>query len=170
MGYSGTILFPGHHTGRKKLKYMKLSTLKGKSKVVPAVLLTEYQAMKAYGKWRYNSTHYFTSALDLGEWSAPSFGRFTHQGKSTWYPLDRRLGRPQSRSGRSDEQKHSKPLPGLEPQVIQPVAQRCTAEPSWLPHFDCGLQKVTVPAEVWPVELTHWRQMLGQYHFEITSG
>jgi hypothetical protein len=37
------------------------------------------------------------------------------QGKSPWYPLDRRLGGPQSRSGRGGEDKNSQPLPGNEP-------------------------------------------------------
>jgi hypothetical protein len=50
------------------------------------------------------------------------------QEQSPWYPLDRRLGGPQSRSGRGGEKKNSQPLPGLEPPIIQPVAQRCTAE------------------------------------------
>jgi hypothetical protein len=43
-----------------------------------------------------------------------------------WYPLDRRLGGPQSRSGRGGEEKNSHPLPGLEPPIIQPIAQRYT--------------------------------------------
>jgi len=30
-------------------------------------------------------------------------------GKSPWYPLDRRLGRPQCRSGRGGEEKNSQP-------------------------------------------------------------
>jgi hypothetical protein len=34
------------------------------------------------------------------------------QGKSPWYPLGRRLGGPQSRSGRGGEEKNSQPLPG----------------------------------------------------------
>jgi hypothetical protein len=37
------------------------------------------------------------------------------QGKSPWYPLDRRLGGPQSRSGRGGEEKNSQPPPGIEP-------------------------------------------------------
>jgi hypothetical protein len=37
------------------------------------------------------------------------------QGKSPWYPLDRSLGGPQSRSGRGGEEKNSQPLPGIEP-------------------------------------------------------
>jgi len=36
------------------------------------------------------------------------------QGKSPWYPLDERLGGPQSRSGRSGEEKNSPPLSGIE--------------------------------------------------------
>jgi hypothetical protein len=35
-------------------------------------------------------------------------------GKSLWYPLDRRLGGPQSRSGRGGEEKNSQPTPGIE--------------------------------------------------------
>jgi hypothetical protein len=37
------------------------------------------------------------------------------QGKSLWYPLDRRLGGTQSRSGRGSEEKNSQPPPGIEP-------------------------------------------------------
>jgi len=36
------------------------------------------------------------------------------QGKSPWYPLDRGLGEPQSRSGRGGEKKNSQPPPGIE--------------------------------------------------------
>jgi hypothetical protein len=37
------------------------------------------------------------------------------QGKNHRYPLDRRLGGPQSRSGRGGEAKDSQPLPRIEP-------------------------------------------------------
>jgi hypothetical protein len=37
------------------------------------------------------------------------------QGKSAWYPLDRRLGGPQSSSGRGGEEINFQPPPGLEP-------------------------------------------------------
>jgi hypothetical protein len=40
---------------------------------------------------------------------------------------------PQSRSGRGGEEKNSQPLPGLEPPIIQPVAQRYIAK---LSQFD----------------------------------
>jgi hypothetical protein len=54
------------------------------------------------------------------------------QEKSPWYPLDWRLGVPQSRSRRDGEEKNSQSLPGVEPLIIQPIAQRYTAELSWL--------------------------------------
>jgi hypothetical protein len=54
------------------------------------------------------------------------------QEKSPWYALDRRLGGPQSRSGHGGEVKNSQPLPGIEPPIIQPVAQRYTTEVSRL--------------------------------------
>jgi hypothetical protein len=50
------------------------------------------------------------------------------QVKSLWYPSDRRLGGPQSRSGCGGEEKNSQPLPGQEPSIIQPVAQHYTTE------------------------------------------
>jgi hypothetical protein len=50
------------------------------------------------------------------------------QGKSTWYPMDRKLSGPLSRSGRGGEEKNSQPLSGLELLIIQPVAQRYTTE------------------------------------------
>jgi hypothetical protein len=37
------------------------------------------------------------------------------QGKSLRYPLDRRLGGPQNRSGHGGEEKNSQSLPGIEP-------------------------------------------------------
>jgi hypothetical protein len=46
---------------------------------------------------------FLTSALDGGEWSDLRPGRFTPPGKSLWYPLDRGLSGPQSRSGRCKE-------------------------------------------------------------------
>jgi hypothetical protein len=51
----------------------------------------------------YISTFSFTSALAGGEWSASRPGYFT-SGKEPRYPSDRRLGGPQSRSGRLGEE------------------------------------------------------------------
>jgi hypothetical protein len=50
------------------------------------------------------------------------------QRKNPWYPLERGLGGPQNWSEYSDEEKYSQPLPGLEPPIIQPAAQRYTTE------------------------------------------
>jgi hypothetical protein len=50
--------------------------------------------------------------------------------------------RPQNRSGRGGEEKHSQPLPGLELPIIQPVDQRCTAALSWLRIFNRMQEKV----------------------------
>jgi hypothetical protein len=52
------------------------------------------------------------------------------QGKSPWYPLDMKLGEPQSRSGRSGEEKNSQPLSVLQPPFIQLAVQCYTTEPS----------------------------------------
>jgi hypothetical protein len=57
--------------------------------------------------------------LDLGtrwEWVISFMPPLLHpQGKSPPYPLYRRLGGPQNRSGRGGEVKNSKLLPGIEP-------------------------------------------------------
>jgi hypothetical protein len=52
------------------------------------------------------------------------------QGKSPWYPLHRRLGGPQNRSGCGCEEKNSQPPPEIEPPNSDrhSVAQRCTTE------------------------------------------
>jgi hypothetical protein len=54
------------------------------------------------------------------------------QGKSPCYPLNRRLIGLHNPSGRDGEEKNSHPLPGLEPPIIQRVAQRHTTELSRL--------------------------------------
>jgi hypothetical protein len=46
--------------------------------------------------------------------------------------LDRRLGGSYSQSGHGSEEKNSQPLPGLEPLIVQPVAQHYTTELFWL--------------------------------------
>jgi hypothetical protein len=46
--------------------------------------------------------------------------------------MERRLSGPQNRPGRGGEEKDSWPLPGLEPPIIQAVAQRYTTELSQL--------------------------------------
>jgi hypothetical protein len=58
---------------------------------------------------------FLTSALDGGEWSASRRGRFTP-------------GTVGPRVGLDAAMKNSQPMPELETPIIQPVAQRYTAE------------------------------------------
>jgi len=46
--------------------------------------------------------------------------------RTPWYPLDRRLSGPQSRSGHGSEEKNSQPVQDLEPLTIQPITHRYT--------------------------------------------
>jgi hypothetical protein len=62
-------------------------------------------------------------------------------GKIPRYPSDRRLVEPQSRSERGGEEKNSQPLPGLEPPIIQLVAQRYATELSRVPNIIIDLWK-----------------------------
>ena len=59
-----------------------------------------------------------TTALAGGEWSAARPSRTLPPGK-TWYPLYRRLGGPQGRSGWAE----NLVPPGFDPRTVQPVAQ-----------------------------------------------
>jgi hypothetical protein len=70
------------------------------------------------------------------------------QGKSPWYPLDRRLGGLQSQSGRGGEEKNSQLLPGLEPPIIQLVAQRYTIELSQLLSIMSVTNKMSLTKEL----------------------
>jgi hypothetical protein len=69
-----------------------------------------------------------TSALD-GVVSFTHRSLYPH-GKSPSYPLDRRLGEFQSRGGHGVKEKNSQRMSGLEPRIIQLVAQRYTTEVS----------------------------------------
>ena len=59
-----------------------------------------------------------TAALEGGEWSAPRPGRTLPPGKAR-YPLHRRLGGPQGRSGRAENLVPT----GIRSRRFQPVAQ-----------------------------------------------
>ena len=63
-----------------------------------------------------------TATLEGGEWSASRPGRTLPPGK-TRYPLYRRLGGPQGRSG---QVRKISPPPGFDPRTVQPVASRYT--------------------------------------------
>jgi hypothetical protein len=106
---------------------------KSKGKVVPVLFLTDHHVMKAY----WVSGCIAPRILDLGtrwRWVVSFTTRPLYsQGKSRWYPLYRRLGGTQSRSGSGGEEKNSQPLPGLEPPIIQPVDQGYTTELYRLP-------------------------------------
>jgi hypothetical protein len=54
------------------------------------------------------------------------------QEKSSCYPLDRRLGGPQSQSEHDGEEKNTHPLLGFKPHIIQPIAQCYATEISQL--------------------------------------
>jgi hypothetical protein len=64
---------------------------------------------------------FFNLGTRWGGWSTPRSDRFT-PGK-TRYPLYKRLGGPQDRSGRVRE---ILPPPGFDPQTVQPVQSRYT--------------------------------------------
>jgi hypothetical protein len=78
------------------------------------------------GEQRYNSTLSLTSVLDVGGWSTPHPSRFT-PGKETLYPLYRRLGGLQGRSGRL---RKLSPPTEFDPPTFQPLASSYT---------DCGI-------------------------------
>jgi hypothetical protein len=102
---------------------------KGKGKVVPALFfLVEYHAMEAY--WGNGGIERLILYIGTRWRRVGSFmSRLIYrQGNSPWYPLDRRLGGPQSRSGHGGEEKNSHSLSGREPPIIQPVAQHCTTD------------------------------------------
>jgi hypothetical protein len=79
--------------------------------------LSHYTPRRRLGESRYSSYSFLTSALDEGEWSASRLGRALAREKDPRYPLYRRLGGPQSRSGHKDWRKNPLPLPGIEPRT-----------------------------------------------------
>jgi hypothetical protein len=86
-----------------------------KVKVKLSLCLTKHHAMKTY----WGSGDIALLILDLGtRWWVVSFTPqpLYPQGKNPWYQFDRRLGGPQSPSGRGGEEKNSQPPPGIEPQ------------------------------------------------------
>jgi hypothetical protein len=59
--------------------------------------------MAHLGERRYSSYSFLTSALEGGKWSASRPGSALPPEKEPRYPLYRRLGGPQSRTGRRDK-------------------------------------------------------------------
>jgi hypothetical protein len=83
-------------------------------KVKLSLGLTMYHAMKTNGEVKVQFHTFLTSALDGGEWSATCPVLFT-PGDSPQYPLDRRLGGPESWSEHIDKEKNSHPLQESDP-------------------------------------------------------
>jgi hypothetical protein len=85
-----------------------------KVKVSLCFSLTEHNAMKAH--WVMEVYLHLFFDLGTSSWWVVSFTprALYPQGKSPWYPLDRRLGGPQSWSGCEGEEKYSQLPPGIE--------------------------------------------------------
>jgi hypothetical protein len=66
-----------------------------------------------------------------------------------WYPLDRKLGEPQSRSRRCGEKKNSQLLSGFEPRIIQPVVQHYIAELSRHPQWSSVFKNAVSLSHHW---------------------
>jgi len=71
-----------------------------------------------------------------GEWSTACTGCFTFV-KVFWYPLNERLGGPQSQPRHLEEKKNLLLLLGFEPQILLPVAQSV-----YRPHYSGSLVNV----------------------------
>jgi hypothetical protein len=104
--------------------------VKVKVKVKLSLCLTKHHAMKTY----WGNGGIAPRILDLGtrwRWVVSFAPRPLYpQGMSPWYPLGKRLGGPQSCSGRGGEEKNSQPPPpqDLNPRtpIVQPIVQRYT--------------------------------------------
>jgi hypothetical protein len=70
--------------------------------------------------------HSATLALAGGEWPDSRPGRFTPQGKSSWYPFDSMFGRPQVWSGWHGENSWPYQDYNSNPLIVQPVASHYT--------------------------------------------
>jgi hypothetical protein len=95
------------------------------------------------GKRRYSSYSFPTSALEGGEWSASRPGRALGPGKGPRYPLYRRLGGPQSRSGHRGYRKKSFRLSrgsNLDRPAVQPLARHCTDSATRLTNLPLRIQ------------------------------
>ena len=72
----------------------------------------------------------------------------------TWYPLYRRLGRPQ---GRSERVRKISPPPGFDPRTLQPVARRYTdyAIPAHIYNYIPETNHVFTVAVLWLQFVVH---------------
>jgi hypothetical protein len=81
-----------------------------------------HRPQRPLGRVELYSTPFLTSALEGGEESAARLGCALPPGK-TRYPLYRRLGGPQGRSG---QVRKISPPPGFDSRTVQPVGSRYT--------------------------------------------
>jgi hypothetical protein len=119
--------FTNNEVTTKKKSNINLSTTNPKlSKVRQSSPLYRHrgsvQAVRPIGGVEVYLYPFMTTVLEGGEGSVPCPGRSLPLGK-TRYPLYRRLGGPQDRSGQV--QKISPPL-GFNPRTVQPIASRYT--------------------------------------------
>jgi hypothetical protein len=105
---------------------------------------------------------FLTSALDGGEWSASRSCRFTPQEKSPRYPLDRRLGRPQSRSGCYGEKIFNSQI--SEQQRNRGGKVRRAVAKDEGAYFQLSLN----PYDLWG-EKVHWPQNVLRFCLELSS-
>jgi hypothetical protein len=75
---------------------------------------------------------FLISALEWGDWSAPRPCRFTSGETAPTYPLNIRLGGPQSRSERCGEEKNLLPLPRIERRPSNPSPYRLICDGTWV--------------------------------------
>jgi hypothetical protein len=96
------------------------SFVQGEGRVVPVLFLTGHHAMRAY----WGVELWLHSFFDFGtrwRWVVSFTARPLYlQGKSPCYPLDRRLGEPQSRSEHGGEEKISSPCQNSNPRSSSP--------------------------------------------------
>jgi hypothetical protein len=82
----------------------------------------ETLAVNALGAYKGNrgiaQFNFLTSAVDRGEWLTSRPGRFK-PGRDSRYPLKRRLGWPQRRSGHFRREEDLLPVPEIEPRTVQ---------------------------------------------------
>jgi hypothetical protein len=88
-------------------------------KVKLSLYLIKFYVEKTYGRVKVQLHVFLTSALDGSELLASRSGCFTARGKSPRYPLDGRLGGPQSRNAICGEKSNSI-FPRIEPRLSNP--------------------------------------------------
>jgi len=126
--------------------------------------------VKTVGECRYSLTHSLTSVLHGGEWSASRSGRFTRREEPP-YPLVRKLGGPQSRSGHGVEEKNSQPFAENRTLIIRtssPLSatiKKCYIGPrNWTDCLERHWQYVTQCRDYWPALVN-----TGMNSFSITG-